>query len=491
MSDPRPPQNPFDLSAFRKPQRGPTPEQLADALGPFSPPEEFQFESEFDPPVPRPIPKSAKRGSNASRRRATPLILVVLGIGFFVFRMLPSIENLGWYFLPLWYLDWVGLGLFVLGIGCMIRNAFALDDFRYIRDGIPVVGRVIHLNKADHTQFIDGVPTTEMSAYHAFVEYTNPQRDEREFVVFSTAAFPTKQSDRYDSGIETGDYVTLVSLPGDFATQVRLYAWSGLCPENDFPTCDGSPLKGVSPLKAILFAKSVFLGLWLFVGLLHVIQYFPEEDGNWGWVAFFAATGLILGAFGGVVAAGRGNRTLAAGAKPTHPWVAGPLGAFFGTLFGLFAFGLMNSLFDRGPASLRSVEVVQHWETTHSGIFRTYEVERRLLAGGRTEKKGISARDLVRLHQHRFAVEVHRPGLFGLSWVEGIRPVDWRPAHEPPTPEEVNRIVKFQGADAREPPWHMIPYVPLDKKQELPPPPDLLPLVSQEFAQQRQLQIIP
>lgn len=494
MSDPLPPRNPFDLKAFQQPepQPGNTPEQLADELGPFSPPEEFQFEPEFEPPVPRPIPKSAKRGSNASRRRATPLILVVLGIGFFVFRMLPSIENLGWYILPLWYLNWIGLALFVIGIGYMIRNAFAIDDFRYIRDGIPVVGRIIHLNKADITQLVNGVQTTGTSAYHALVEFINPQRDEREFLFFSTAVFPTKHSDRYDPGFETGDYVTLVSLPGDFATQVRLYAWTGLCPDNDFPTCDGRPLKGVSPLKAILIAKSVFLGLWLFVGLLHLFLYFPE-DWSWKWGSIFGGAGVVLGVVSCIVLAALSNRSLSPGATPTRPLTAGLLGAFFGVLMGLFAMCLVNSLLDRGAPTFRSVEVMQYWETTHNGIFRTYEIERRYLMGGGADKTGVSARNLQELSYwgSKYGVEVDRPGLLGLRWVDGIRPVAWRPPVEPPVPGETQRIVRFQGADATQPPLQLIPYISIGKNRELPPPQDILPLVSQELAGQLQSKVVP
>lgn len=487
------PSKPFDFPAAPQPTapaRGSTPEQLADELGPFSPPENYPFEPEFDLPAPRPIPSSAKRGSNASRRRATPLILVVLGIGFFVFRMLPSIENLGWYILPLWYLDWVGLGLFVLGLGAMIRNAFAIDDFRYIRDGIPVVGRIIHLNKADLTQIINGVQTTGSSAFHALVEFINPQRGKREFLFFSTAAFPTNQSDRYDPGFDKGDYVTLVGLPGEFTSQVRLYAWTGLCLDNDYPTCDGRPLKGMSPLKAIMIAKTVFLCLWLFVGFLHLVLYFPE-DWSWKWGTIFGVSGLVLGTIACIYFVGKSNRSLSPGATPTSPLVSGVLGAFFGTLFGLFIMGLVNSLFDRGPATFQSVEVVQYWETTHNGIFRTYEIERRHIQGGMTDKTGISASNLRELGQWRthYGVEVHRPGLFGLRWVDGIRPVSWRKASDPPTPDEADRIVKFRSADG-ERTLALVPYIAIGKR-ELPAPPELIPFVNQEVAQQEKLQVVP
>ncbi len=137
--------------------------------------------------------------------------------------------------------------------------------------------------------------------------------------------------------------------------------------------------------------------------------------------------------------------------------------------------------------------MTQYWETTHNGVFRTYEIERRHLAGGVDGKTGISARNLQELSYwgSKYGVEVHRPGLLGLRWIDGIRPVAWRPAQEPPAAGEANRIVKFQGADETQPPLLMVPYIALDKKRELPPPPDILPLVSQEIAGQLQLKVVP
>jgi hypothetical protein len=58
-------------------------------------------------------------------------------------------------------------------------------------------------------------------------------------------------------------------------------------------------------------------------------------------------------------------------------------------------------------------------------------------------------------------------------------------------PEEARRIVKFQGADETQPPLQLVPYISLGKNRELPPPADVLPLVSQEFAGQLQLKVVP
>ncbi len=74
--DQNPLQKPFDLAAFRQPAaqpQGATPEQLAEALGPFSPPEDDDFGDEFEPAMPRPISRENRRGSYASRRRSQPL----------------------------------------------------------------------------------------------------------------------------------------------------------------------------------------------------------------------------------------------------------------------------------------------------------------------------------------------------------------------------------------------------------------------------------
>ncbi len=50
--DENPLKTPFNSEAFRRPQlRGPSAEELAEALGPFSPPDDYDFMIEFDPDV--------------------------------------------------------------------------------------------------------------------------------------------------------------------------------------------------------------------------------------------------------------------------------------------------------------------------------------------------------------------------------------------------------------------------------------------------------
>ncbi|RLS57948.1 MAG: hypothetical protein DWH91_03430 [Planctomycetota bacterium] len=494
--DQSPVQKPFDLAAFRQPvaqPQGATPEQLAEALGPFAPPEDYDFGDEFDPEVPRPLPRPNRRGSYASRRRSQPLILIVLGIAFVVFRMLPSIEDLGHYILPLWYLHWGGLLFFIGGIGALIRNLLTWDDFQYIRDGIPAIGRVIHLRQAVVPQFHNGVQVASHGSFRALVEYTNPQREQRAFAFFETTTFPESKAPRYESGLEIGDYVTLVSLPGDFATNLRLYAWTGLNPNDDWPKFDGKPLRGMTPLKALLLTKSVLLGLWLFVGFLHLFLYFPEEW-NWKWGGIYSLAGVLI-AFGVVTLfALRNPKTepvsLANPPQLRHKILGGFVVGVVGLLGGLFMMSLLNSLCDRSLPVLRSVEIVNSWETTHNFLIRHYEVELRPLRGGADFKKGISVSNLFQLQAagSRYGVELVRPGWLRLHWVEGIRPVEWQLASNPPTDVEKARIVRFKSIQTSEV-YPLMPCIHVNKDLTVPPPPDLVALAAHDLAQQSQMQV--
>ncbi len=490
--DENPLKKPFDLTAFRRPQpKGPSAEELAEALGPFAPPADYNFGDEFAPEVPRPIPRKNWRGSNASRRRSKPLILIVLGIAFAAFRMLPSIENLGHYILPLWYLHWVGGLLLVSGIGQLIRNQFAVDDFQYIRDGIPIVGRVIHLQRGEIPQFAEGLMVGTICTIQALIEYTNPQRQEREFVYVQTESFPLPKADRYESGLEVGDTVTLVGLPGDFATNLRLYAWTGLSPEQDWPKLDGKPLRGMTPLKALLIAKSVLLGLWLLVGLLHVFLNGPE-DGPWLWPITILISGVVLGVvfFVWLFHVKKWASPIP-GAAPANLIRSIFTGMVVGMMLGTFAVFLLNSLFDRSPPVLRSVEITQHWQTTHNFIIRTYSVELRPIGGGPTVKRGIAYTELEHLQyaRSRYGVELVKPGWLGLEWVAGIRPVQWHQASVPPREAEQDQIIQFASAHDGNV-YAMIPYLRIDEKSVERLPPDILPLAIQEVVRENQMQVV-
>ena len=490
--DDNPLKTPFNSEAFRRPQpRGPSAEELAEALGPFSPPDDFDFGDEFAAEVPRPIPRQNWRGSYASRRRSQPLILIVLGIAFAVFRMLPSIENLGHYILPLWYLHWIGALLFVFGIGRLIRNQFAKDDFKYIRDGIPVVGRVIHQQRGEIPQFVEGSMVGTICTIQALIEYINPQRGVREFRYFQTESFPLPKADRYESGLVVGDYVTLVGLPGDFATNLRLYAWTGLSPDQDWPKFDGKPLRGMTPLKALLITKSVLLVLGLFVGLLHVFLNGPE-DGPWLWPITILISGVVSGAvfFVWIFHVKRWSSPIP-GAAPANLFRSIFTGMVTGLMFGVFAVFLLNSLFDRSQPVLRSIEITQHWQTTHNFLIRTYSVELRPIGGGPTVKRGIAYTDLEYLQyaRSRYGVELVKPGWLGLEWVAGIRPVQWHQASVPPREAEQDQIIKFSSVhDGKV--YALIPYLRIDENSVERVPPDLLPLAIQEMAQENQLQVV-
>ena len=112
------------------------------------------------------------------------------------------------------------------------------------------------------------------------------------------------------------------------------------------------------------------------------------------------------------------------------------------------------------------------------------------MRGGADFKRGISISNLSQLQWagSRYGVELVRPGWLGLQWVEGIRPVEWQLASDPPTEVEQARIVRFKSIQTGEV-FALIPYIPVNEKLTIPLPPELVPLATQDLAQQSQTQV--
>jgi hypothetical protein len=88
--------------------------------------------------------------------------------------------------------------------------------------------------------------------------------------------------------------------------------------------------------------------------------------------------------------------------------------------------GTANALLDKSEPEFRLVEIVEFWSTTHTFLFREYEIEYRFPSESQTRKLLSTPGHMHQFRSRRAMAEVHA-GRFGWPWVKTIVPVEWRP----------------------------------------------------------------
>lgn len=415
---------------------------ISQSLGPFDPPADFDHGDEFDPAIPRPIPGRLRKGSFGRRRWSTVLTLLVLGIGAVIFAPIPFVHRLSFHILPLAYLNYIGYGLIALAAFIGIRNRVSKARYNYVRDGEPLVGRVLAVFTPSRT-VID--PQTkavsEFFRYLVAFESEDPETRKMERLsVLSEDEWDAKKQGQFDPGVDAGDYVTLVRLPEAGPESTRLYGFLGLDPERDFITRNGRPLSGVSPFTAVLISLAVLLGIWFLILGIYVIECCMPSEWDWKVGIPFLAVGGVLGAIGLGWLISLEQRKQGA-PKKSAVIVGGFFGIIAGALAGGVVMGSINAAFDRTVVSYKPIRINQHWMTTHNFIIRTYEVEYAELGGGKSTKHGVSVEDLEKLRDADLGALEIRQGALGLEWIAALHPMEWRSVSENPTPEELRDAV--------------------------------------------------
>ena len=411
---------------------------ISQRLGPFNPPADFDHGDEFDPATPRPIPGRLRKGSFGRRRWSAVLTLLVLGVGSVIFAPIPFVHRLSFHILPLAYLNYIGYGLIALAAFIGIRNRVSKARYNYVRDGEPLVGRVLAVFTPSRTVVDPQTKAvTEFFRYLVAFEYEDPDtRTMERLSVLSEDEWDAKKQSQFDPGVDAGDYVTLVRLPEAGPESTRLYGFLGLDPDRDFITRNGRPLSGVSPFTAVLISLAVLLGIWFLILGIYVVECCMPSEWDWKVGVPFLAVGGVLGAIGLGWLISLEQRKQAV-PKKSAVIVGGLCGIVAGALAGGVTMGAVNAAFDKTVATYRPIRINQHWMTTHNFIIRTYEVEYSELGGGKSTKHGVSVDDLEKLRDADLgALEIRQGGL-GLEWIAALHPVEWRPVSENPTPEEL------------------------------------------------------
>ncbi|MCA8990009.1 MAG: hypothetical protein KDA78_20350, partial [Planctomycetaceae bacterium] len=351
--------------------------------GPFAPPEDFTHGPEFEPEPRRPIPRFLKRGSYSARRRNELLAIFVSAAYCLIMSHMSYIQELSFYVLPLGYLNYIGWGLAAIGAMVYVVRLIDKGDFKYVREGIPVIGRILKVARVPNAE-VPNVFTIQILA-----EYKDPESGNiLELVLIPGDATSSIQmgkdgqpelQDQFEFAFAPGDYVTLVGMPGDqFLASLRIYGLLGLDPDREFALKNGRPKRGMPPYQVITIISAIVAAFALLMGVIYVVEFYWPTGGNWLWAAIPGgiafAIGLVLGGI------------WALNSKDVHGIIdrlalAAGTGMFV-TLFVLEIVFLTNALLDNSPSRFEPIRIVNFWQTTHNGIFRDYSIEYRPLRGG-------------------------------------------------------------------------------------------------------------
>jgi hypothetical protein len=386
------------------------------------------MEAELLPPIPRPVPVSltqhpVRRARRASNRTFS-VFLLVFSVLAWLFRDSSWMRNAALYFTPLGglsWLCWIGVGLGVWGL-FQWWTPWNKDPFNYLRNGIPVVGRVVDL-RLEVAVKTNGAPTS--FAYDAYFQFKDPATQTLSVARLRSQQVPASMAQLDRLRCRVGEYRTALYLPGEVAKSLTLYGFTGVNPDLDLierKTAARASWKTL--LWAIVVSGSMVAVFW---GLSAYSLTHVDVHRLLTWLAPGACLGAILPWFAytkRVRAEERNNlRAIQQGSTRTGSTYrrGSRLGqALLGAIAGTLLFGgillTVNGMFDRSPGRSTTVEVGDTWCTTHNGLLKTYEVEYVDPETGKSEKLGISPMEL-KVHHGVGVLTVH-PGALGFPWEE-------------------------------------------------------------------------
>jgi hypothetical protein len=353
------------------------------------------------------------------------------------------VDVLARYVLPLGYLQWIGLGLIVLGAGVGAALTLRRGPFRYVRDGLPLAARIVDLVKTP-TAIVNGVPSAH--AFVASIVFHDLTTGELVPAQVKSNDFSSARKDAYEAPFKVGDDVTAVYLPGRLDTTLRIYAFLDLSPDVNL-TPRARVAREQSPWKvAAMLAAVPGIFLVLFANVYAFGRYEPVAFDYRQALAPMIAGGVVLG--GGLFAAlylshrseqrelqRRALEALATGAavETGTPFLGAGLygwalravmatGApLLGAVTALCWCLMANAWLDRSPGQPVAARIERRLMKTHLFIFREYRLEYRL--EGSPEKQSLltTVEHLSRLDGPAAVASV-RAGRFGWRWVETVEP---------------------------------------------------------------------
>lgn len=412
------------------------------ALGAFSPPADYTFETELQAPVPRPTSDLTRRSGMGLRHKWGWRAVIVFGVACVIVGALPAVHRWSQWVLPLAFLSWIGVGIIVIGLlGSLDRSYSSVPD-RYLRESMSLVARVLELVKVPvkahygHAEY----------AFRALVEFRDPETGEHSCQECLSRDFTAGAKDAYATSFKVGDYVTAVYLPGNPRGSLGLFGFLELLPE-----------KGVvrsRPLWADLWKD--LLSLSALGGLFAMLMWNIYAFRRYHPIDFDYRSALWPMLIGGIAFAALFHSRAWLRRRRERQWIAeeraaaqargeefevgrlpswGMPGrrsfmkvlAFFGNI-GLGAVTALcrcftaNAWLDDSPAEFRAVEIAARRIETRGGVFREYLVEYRLLDARRKNTFSTTPGRWAALVNREAIAELHA-GRFGWPWVKALRPM--------------------------------------------------------------------
>jgi len=406
---------PDEKSPGKKPE---TMGELAESFGPFSPPANFSFEPELEGNPPRPVPSELKKGSYEKGWRQQLFTAVGVGLFLLACSRLGIVRNLSYYFLPLKYLNWAGLGVLVITFGAGLYHFLLPGTYKYISDGVPFVFRVLNV-----TNVIAGTREAPLFQYLISGDYRHPETGKVDFMKIQSKPLGSAgKMERYSLTVQPGDYVTGIYLPGNFPKSARLYGFMGLNPDTDYIRKDGKRIEpSLSPGKVIaVLIGLVAIFILMIMGFYAIEFRFPMEEDFGAFAIGFGAGAVLFGMLSlvGTIFLNKIKKTDKI--KPVGPAI---LGAILGGVFMIFLLPLVNAGLDSSVPEYREVDVVEFWQETWNGIIRMYDIEYRDVITGETRKYPARVEHMQKFHTTKAGVIEIRKGFLGWPWIRQIHPV--------------------------------------------------------------------
>jgi hypothetical protein len=193
---------------------------MMDTSAAFVVPRDLRLPPELVGDVPRQLPPEVLEGPLAQRKRAAFWGFLAAAAVCLVVSLLPFIDTLALYFLPLGYLLWISLGLFVFALLTYLGGGHLKKAAKYVQYGHAGFGRVTELVKYPSVA-MHGQPT--MHAFRAIVQVPHPDSDQPVFMQVKSPDFSTHKKDQVETRCQVGDFVPVVWMPNKFDKTFQIY----------------------------------------------------------------------------------------------------------------------------------------------------------------------------------------------------------------------------------------------------------------------------